>query len=219
MISARLIGIARLVLVIAACALWTAARSPALASTCTLADHIKSANTNTSVGNCPAGTSHDIITISEDIRLTELLPPITGTITIEGGGHSISGAGKFPIFWVKGGNLTINDLTLKRANSENIQQGLGGTAIDAQDSKLTVNKSSFVGNIGSAIVIWRSTVEINSSSFVANRDRYGSGGAIFVGQGVTLDVNIARSAATTREAEEARWLPEFRRIWELSPPE
>ena len=48
---------------------------------CTLADHITSANTNTAIGFCPAGTSHDVITITEDITLTEPLPPITGTIT------------------------------------------------------------------------------------------------------------------------------------------
>ena len=72
----------------------SAAGEPALASVCALADHIRSANANTAVGFCPAGTSHDIITITEDIMLTEPLPPITGTITIEGGGHTISGGRK-----------------------------------------------------------------------------------------------------------------------------
>ena len=75
----------RTIILIAFAALFAGA-SPAQASVCTLADHIRSANTNTAVGFCPAGTSHDIITIAEDITLTEALPPITGTITIEGGG-------------------------------------------------------------------------------------------------------------------------------------
>lgn len=99
-------------LVIAVLAL-IAAQAPALASVCTLADHIKSANTNTAVGFCPAGTSHDIITIAEDVTLTEPLPPITGTITIEGNGHTISGDGKFRIFDINGsGKLTVKNLTL-----------------------------------------------------------------------------------------------------------
>ncbi len=60
-------------------------------SGCTLANHILSANTNTSVGGCPAGASHDIITLTEDITLSAPLPAINGTITIEGNGHTISG--------------------------------------------------------------------------------------------------------------------------------
>ena len=189
MILILLIGIARLILIIAIGAVLTATGSPAQGPVCTLADHIRSANTNTAVGFCPAGTSHDIITITEDITLTEALPPITGTITIEGGGHTISGDDKYPIFYVEGGRLTINNLTLTKGNSEEYRHGLGGSAIGAVDGKLTVNNSSFVGNTGSAIVIWRSTSVISNSSFVGNRKGYLSGGAIFVGQGVTLDVN------------------------------
>ena len=100
---------------IAAVAALVAGSKTTLAADCALANHIRSANTNTAVGGCPAGTSHDVITISEDIILTEQLPAIRGTITIEGGGHTISGAGKFRIFDVSGGNLTVRDATLANA--------------------------------------------------------------------------------------------------------
>ena len=92
-----------LLLVCACCLSFCSTFIPAYAQdgVCTLADHILSANTNTAVGFCPAGTSHDIITIADDITLTEALPPITGTITIEGGGHTISGDGQFRIFDVQ----------------------------------------------------------------------------------------------------------------------
>ena len=50
-------------------------------------------------------------------RLTEPLPPITGTITIEGGGHTISGDAKYRIFEVNGGRLTINSLTMTDGTS------------------------------------------------------------------------------------------------------
>ncbi len=181
MILILLIGIARTILIIAIGALLT---SPAQGPVCTLADHIRSANTNTAVGFCPAGTSHDVITITEDITLTEALPTITGTITIEGGGHTISGDDKYPIFNVERGNLTINDLRLTNGNGE----GNSGGSIRAVDSNLTVNNSSFVGNNDSAIILWTSTSEISNSSFVSNKTRYGKGGAIFVGHGVTLNV-------------------------------
>ena len=199
--------------------------APASASVCTLADHIRSANTNTAVGFCPAGTSQDIITITEDITLTEALPPITGTITIEGGGHTISGNNNFRIFEVIGGNLTIKNLTLTQGRADTIDGrgggGLGeggailahngaevvvnnsvltrnqshftGGAISALRSKLTVNNSRFLNNkvvhSGGAIALELSTGAISNSSFVGNRARSYEGGAIFVGQGVTLDVN------------------------------
>lgn len=172
------------------------ASAPALASTCSLADHIRSANTNPAVGFCPAGTSHDVITITEDIVLSEQLPPITGTITIEGGGHTISGDKKFPIFVVEGGRLTINNLTLTKSDGT---EGRGGSAISARSSSLTINNTSFVGNRGPAIYIWGSTGLIRNSSFVSNRSQYGNGAAIFVGQGVTLDViNSTFHANTAR---------------------
>lgn len=55
---------------------------PARASVCTLADHIRSANMNTAVGFCPAA-SHNLFAVTEDITLTEPLPPITSEILIE----------------------------------------------------------------------------------------------------------------------------------------
>ena len=163
---------------------------------CTLADHIKSANTNTAVGFCPAGTSHDIITIAEDITLAEPLPPITGTITIEGGGHTISGDKKFPIFAVIGGRLTINNLTL----TEGYHKWAAGADFEASGAiellagaEVTVNHSTFSHNHGrshgGAILLFRSTGLIRNSSFVGNVTRQvQAGGAIGVGKNVTLNV-------------------------------
>ncbi len=155
----------RVIMLIAVAALF-AASAPALASVCTLADHIRSANTNTAVGFCPAGTSHAIITIAADITLTEPLPPITGTITIEGGGHTISGDQQFRIFDVQGGNLTINNLTLSEGRADH------GGAVQLQAGTLTVNDSSFVGNrterSAGAIYAIGGTLDIRNSRFEDN---------------------------------------------------
>lgn len=148
------------------------------ASVCTLADHIRSANTNTAVGFCPAGTSHDIITITEDIVLTEPLPPITGTITIEGGGHTISGTGKFRVFDVDNdGRLTIKQLTLIEGNGGRS----GGGAVRAQrNAQIMVENSAFRNNrarFGDAISArHHSVVTVNHSSFNSNAAE--TGGAI-----------------------------------------
>ena len=147
-------------------ALFAAAGPPASASVCTLADHIRSANTNTAVGFCPAGTSHDIITIAEDITLTEPLPPITGTITIEGGGHTISGDNQFRIFDIQRGNLTIRNLTLTDGKAEH------GGAVRLRAGALTVYESSFVGNrterSAGAIYAIGGTLDIRNSRFEGN---------------------------------------------------
>lgn len=150
--------------------------APVSASVCTLADHIRSANTNTAVGFCPAGASHDIITITEDITLTEPLPPITGTITIEGGGHKISGGGEFRIFDVQGSNFTIKNLTLRDGRGE-----FGGAIQLRGAAEVTIYQSTFVNNsavYGGAIAHrggQRSRLTIDSSSFLGNRAEWHAG--------------------------------------------
>ena len=161
----------------------------------------RSANTNTAVGFCPAGTSHDIITIAEDITLSEPLPPITGTITIEGGGHTISGNGQFRIFDVNGAKFTIKNLTMRDGKAEKggairlrggsdvtISQSTlahnsavyGGAITQVGDhrNRLTIESSSFLNNRAEwhagALEIVRGTVAISNSSFIENySDDYG----------------------------------------------
>lgn len=158
------------------------------ASVCTLADRIRSANTNTAVGFCPAGTSHDIITITEDIVLAEPLPPITGTITIEGGGHTISGANKFSIFVVNGGRFAINNLKLAQGASEFDSSGPGadaGAITALNHAEILVNQVEFSrnysGGTGGAIAVFYSELTVNDSSFMYNHAT-GGGGAIFLWQ-------------------------------------
>ncbi|MYD09199.1 MAG: hypothetical protein F4X02_04060 [Chloroflexi bacterium] len=210
------------ILIAAVAALFTGS-ALVLAADCTLADHIRSANTNTSVGGCPAGTSHDVITISQDIKLSEPLPPITGTITIEGSGHTLSGDGEFRIFDVDGGNLTVKDLTLANASADsgsairarsgarvtisnvvfrhNTARSGGSVAARDDDVVLTVRDSEFRDNSaddGGAITVAGGSATISGSSFVSNRAAR-RGGALFA-LGGRLEVensvfveNIARA--------------------------
>ena len=139
-----------------------------LVGVCTLRDRILAANSNQAVGACPAGTDHDIIHITEDITLRLPLPPITGDVTIEGGGHTINGDGKFRIFLVNGGNLTVNNLTLTEGFSED-----GGGAIHVRNGGgLAVNGSFFTNNSaglrGGAIDLTGSTREVSSDPKISN---------------------------------------------------
>ncbi|MDE2637776.1 MAG: right-handed parallel beta-helix repeat-containing protein [Chloroflexota bacterium] len=198
--SHRLSQQARVIMLIIVAALVVSSAPPALASVCTLADHIRSANTNTAVGFCPAGTSHDIITLTEDIRLTEPLPAITGTITIEGGGHTISGGNQFRIFDVDGsGKFTVSKLTL----ADGFADRQAGGAIRLQnDATLTVDQVSFRNNKakwGGAIGArdGRASLVINQSSFIANTAEYGGAIALTV-DNATIDRSNFRQNSATR---------------------
>ena len=190
---------------------FTTMTTPAGATTCTLADHIRSANTNTSVGGCPTGTSHDIIAFTEDITLDAALPPITGTITIEGNGHTISGDHRFRIFDVSGGRLAISNLLVtngKAASEEyggairmragaqvrlmqvtfshnSAYQG-GAIAASGRGARLDVQDSSFIRNSsqaqGGAILLEDGRADIALSSFTRNVSR-DIGGAMVVRAG------------------------------------
>lgn len=172
---------------------------PVSAATCSLADHIRSANTNTAIGGCPQGTSHDVITITEDITLSEALPPIQGTITIEGNGKTISGDYKYRIFDVLGGRLTINNLTLRLgratgAGDINSKEAYGG-AVRLRSGSLIVNGSTFINNVanhGGAIAVRHSrpTLIVNNSRFI-NNSAISNGGALHMSGGTA---SIAKSS-------------------------
>jgi len=172
--------------------------APASASVCTLADHIRSANTNTAVGFCPAGTSHDIITITEDIALTEALPRITGTITIEGSGYTISGGGKFRIFDVdRGGKLTVKNLSLI-AGYGGIEQG--GAIRLQSDAQVRVENVTFRNNIaklGGAIGTRgvRNSLTVKSSSFVHNSAEQGGALALALDEALIESSSFGQNLA------------------------
>ena len=182
---------------------------------CTLAFEIIAANRDRPAGGCPAGSGADTIVLDRDITLFEALPVITSHITIEGNGHTISGDGKFRIFDVDGGKLTVKDLTMTRGflwagryggairlqnggralveDSEFIrnQAGTGGAIFldwsANRNSWVTVRNSRFIENGNSAIYSGGAPITVSDSSFVGNWG--GSGGAIGMVNPSRLDVS------------------------------
>ncbi len=154
---------------------------------CSLAFQIVAANRDRPASGCPAGSGVDTIVLDKDITLFEPLPAIASQIVIEGNGHSISGDGKFRIFDVDGGILTVKNLTMRKGYSHTDNGG----AIRLQNGgRATVSASRFISNIastGGAVFIDfvgtdRSSLTVNNSSFAGNRSR-GNGSAIFAGGG------------------------------------
>lgn len=134
------------------------------------------------------------VSLSGDIILTAPLPLLTGELVIDGGGHSISGDGKYRILDVAGGRLAIGNLILTDGRAPDDEDGGalrmragaqvrvmqvtfinnmayqgGAIAASGQGVRLDIQNSSFIGNssevYGGAIFSYGSNVEITGSSF------------------------------------------------------
>lgn len=153
--------------------------------TCSLADAIAAANTDESVGGCPAGDGADVIRLTANVTLSERLPRITTDITVEGGGYSVNGAFAHRIFFIDAsGTLAIRQLTLQNGRASEVRLPTevsveaGGAVFNY--GVLSIAESSFANNTaenGGAIFSWGET-SISDSVFSDNSADQ-DGGAIY----------------------------------------
>ena len=168
---------------------------------CPLDLRIVAANTDAPAGGCPAGDGHDVISLFQDITLTSSLPIITSDITIEGNGHTISGAGKYRIFKVSAGKLTINNATLSEGFGGRLNSAGGAVALQGE-GQLAANHVRFIDNVaaeGGAIGSRYDGVRfsVNSSRFEGNVASF-TGGAISMnggGRGTIASSSFVRNHA------------------------
>ena len=132
-----------------------------------------------------ANSGSGAIALSGGIVLTAPLPPITGSLTIDGGGHSISGDGQHRIFDVSGGRLTLNNMTVTAGRAPEEEDGgairmRNGGALVAQNVAFTNNSANFGGAIRMSGSYARLTVR--GSSFSGNRAREYAGAIYAIGE-------------------------------------
>ena len=164
-------------------------------SGCTLAQAINEANGETSgVGTCDAGTDGagdagaDIInmpTTADTLRLSARLPTITSVITINGNAWTISGDsdndgdGDTGLFLLNGGKLTLNEMTLTKAN------------VSPSDTN------------GGAIRLFPGALVLNNVVLSDNKS-VGQGGAVFIGgegSSARISNSVFSNNATTNAAD------------------
>ena len=165
------------------------------------------------------------ISLSGDITISAPLPAITGRVTIDGAGQSISGDDAHRIFDVNGGALTLSNVTLTGGNAPDDEDGgairaragaevsvqqvtfsnntaYQGGAIAASGAgvKLDVRQSSFIGNssgaYAAAIFGYGSVVDITSSSFQRNSAQ-GDGGAIAAHEEARMSISNSTFAGNS----------------------
>jgi len=186
-------------------------------SNCSLADAITAANSDKATGGCTAGSGADTIQLEGNITLDGILPKIASQITLEGKGHTISGAAHYRIFFVSSGTLTLNhvilidgvagsggaiynDGALRITNSHlynNTATRESGGAIYSSGT-LHISESAFSdnaaassgigGTFGGAIYSTAGELHITNSDFTRNRAAQ-SGGAIDVDGGEVSVIN------------------------------
>lgn len=150
---------------------------------CTLREAIDNANarSDTSGGDCVAGTGDDDIVFSVSGTITlgtnGSLPTILNMLTIDGTGETITvdGAAMYQVMVVRSGaTLTLNDLTIADGNAT-----LGGGILNS--GTLTITGSSFSGNSAEAGggIDNGGTLTVTNSTFSDNKASNSSGGGIY----------------------------------------
>ncbi|MGO9601832.1 MAG: choice-of-anchor Q domain-containing protein, partial [Candidatus Binataceae bacterium] len=146
------------------------AADPGSAGVCALRDAITAANTHVAVNGCATGTGTDTILfgVSGTITLKSALPAIantsTGSLMIDGGGLTISGAGAFQVLAVDAGaKLTLNNLTIATGSAAS-----GGGVDNRGTLKVTNTTFSDDGAISGGGIYNRGTLTVVNSTFSGN---------------------------------------------------
>ena len=148
---------------------------PGSARVCALRDAITAANTQVAVNGCAAGTGTDTITfsVSGTITLSSALPAIanasTGSLTIDGSGQTIAGAGAYQVLVVdSGATLTLNNLTIENGSSASGGGVYNGGTLTVTNTTFSDNSASLGGGgiyNGGTLIVTNSTFSTNSASY------------------------------------------------------
>jgi hypothetical protein len=156
---------------------------------CSLVEAINSANGNTAVDACTAGDDGtdggDTIVLPSGsvFTLTSGLPFITSTVTIDGNGSTIQrssapGTEDFPVLVNDGGDLTVEDTTLRNGRYD------AGGGIFSVSGALTLTNCTVTGNTaigteggGGGISVFNGTVTLTNTT-VSDNTAIEDGGGI-----------------------------------------
>ena len=141
--------------------------------TCNLHDAITAANTNQAVGGCSSGQAGEdylILPVNGNILLSTVLPLIEDILVIEGNGTTIARdpqASNFEIFYLNFASVTINDAIIT-GGYPRAPEFIDGGGIYALGSTLYLNRTQLIGNFGTGLVIYGSSLVMVDSVIADN---------------------------------------------------
>ncbi len=149
---------------------------------CSLGEAIQSANSDSAVGGCTAGSGTDTLELTDDVDISAPfggnngLPPVTSEIVVEGNGHTVARTGgeNFRIF----DNPSSGDLHLKNITIT------GGDVVQGLD-----DEGGGVRNRGTLLI---------EGSLITGNHAFDAGGGIF-NQGTATVINSTLSNNSTFE--------------------
>ena len=158
---------------------------------CSLRDAIRAANEDRASGGCPAGNGADTIRLRVDVTLRSALPKITSEIANDANEYSISGDGRYRIFYIEPrGALGISDVTRHDGKVDAIKlEGwdadyeAGGAIVNL--GNLSISGSSVSNNSakdGGAIYNFHGDVRITGSRFTNNSAKVDGGAIVNLGE-------------------------------------
>jgi hypothetical protein len=175
-------------------------------NTCTLTDAITAANDDVATGGCSAGVSGaDIIILKTDVSLTDALPTITTSITLEGSGYTIDGNNivENVLHITATGNLILNETTVTGGNAVGLSgpddsSGSGGGIYNEGIIKLnscTISHNSAKADGGG--IDNSGTLSLNNSTISNNSAAYGGGlNNSLLGNAIVNNTTISDNSST-----------------------
>jgi CSLREA domain-containing protein len=148
---------------------------------CTLREAIQAANSGSTVNECDVSGGSDTIMITVGPIVLESALPSLSSMTLQGGGHEVSGNELTRVFQIaSGAQVTIEDIAIINGNAGG---GLGGGILVNNNSQLTLNRCLVANNQAHAGGGLRSigagaVVEITECTFQGNQTPNEGGGAI-----------------------------------------
>ena len=169
-------------------------------ASCNLRDAIISANTDTAVGGCSAGSlDRDVIVLTQDITASYTLPLITSKLRLQGGRHLITVDRNIRPFEITGnGNAEIANLQITRASGLSKLTDSGGFIKVNRGGTLKVSGSAFTkgkATNGGAIQNYgTATIE---GSFFGGNTASNTGGAFknYDGSATIINTTFADNSA------------------------
>ncbi|KAA3639816.1 MAG: hypothetical protein DWP95_09725 [Proteobacteria bacterium] len=168
--------------------------------TCSFADAVVAANTDTATGGCSAGAGADVLELTSPVINVTARAEIESDVTINGNGATIQSDGSdFMMLCVgcySSGQLTLNDTTVQGGyNSNN-----WGAGVRVYAGSLNINQSIFTNNSGGAVQFSPGTSGSIVQSVISGNNGLGnyfySGGVSVSGASVTIDDSTISNNST-----------------------